>query len=189
MTSVFVEWPLVLSARPKVAELVFQLYGRVLHPELFEIQCSRTIDRGGYAATVAITNAGHLVTWRKDGLTLTEVAAGSNQPLPQKRRLLSHRLSGERSDRMECRGGGSYQMCFQLERVAPEVFWAFQEELAAEGRKHGLLHHFSASGRLATGALSWINIETRASGLSVQAFHTFPDDHAIVKSQSLFELP
>jgi len=184
-----VEWHLVLSARPKVAELVFQLYGRTLHPELFEIHCSRTIDRGGYAAVVAITNAGHLVTWRKDGLTLTEVAADSGQPLPQKRRLLSHRLCGERSDRMECRGGASYQMSFQLERVAPEVFWAFQEELAAEGRKHGLLHHFSSSGRLATGALSWINIETRAKGLSVQAFHTFPDDHAIVKSQSLFELP
>jgi hypothetical protein len=184
-----VEWHLVLSARPKVAELVFQLYGRTLHPELFEIHCSRTIDRGGYTAVVAITNAGHLVTWRKEGLTLTEVAADSGQPLPQKRRLLSHRLCGERSDRMECRGGASYQMCFQLERVAPEVFWAFQEELAAEGRKHGLLHHFSSSGRLATGALSWINIETRAKGLSVQAFHTFPDDHAIVKSQSLFELP
>ena len=180
---------LVLSARPKVAELVFQLYGRVLHPELFEIHCSRTIDRGGFTATVAITNAGHLVTWRKDGLTLTEVAADASQPLPQKRRLLSHRLSGERSDRMECRGGAAYQMCFQLERVAPEVFWAFQEELAAEGRKHGLLHHFSSSGRLATGALSWINIETRSTGLSVQAFHTFPDDHAIVKSQSLFEIP
>ena len=184
-----VEWHLVLSARPKVAELVFQLYGRVLHPELFEIHASRTIERGEYSAIVAITNAGHFVTWRKDGLTLTEVAADTNQPLPQKRRLLSHRLSGERSDRMECRGGACYQMSFQLERVAPEVFWSFQEELAAEGRKHGLLHHFGSSGRLATGALSWINLETRAKGLSVQAFHTFPDDHAIVKSQSLFELP
>lgn len=178
----------MLSARPKVAELVFQLYGRTLHPELFQIHSSRTIDRGGFMATVAITNAGHLVTWRTGGLTLTEVATDTGQPLPQKRRLLSHRLSGERSDRMECRGGGSYQMCFQVERVAPEVFWSFQEELAAEGRKHGLLHHFSASGRLATGALSWIAIETRATGLSVQAFHTFPDDHAIVKSQSLFEV-
>jgi hypothetical protein len=70
----------VLSARPKVAELVFQLYGRVLHPELFEIHASRRIDRGEYSVVVAITHAGHLVTWRKDGLTLTEVAAGAGQP-------------------------------------------------------------------------------------------------------------
>jgi hypothetical protein len=184
-----VESFVVLSARPNVAELVFQLYGRSLHPELFDVQASRTIDRGEYVAVVSITSAGHVVTWRKDGLTLTEVAASVSQPLPQKRRLLSYRLSGERSDRMECRGGGSYQMCFQLETVAPEVFWTFQEELAAEGRKRGLVHQFGAAGRLALGALSWINVETRATGLIVQAFHTFPDDHAIVKSQSLFEMP
>lgn len=179
----------MLSVRPKVAELVFQLYGRGLHPELFEIVTTRSIERGGYQAAVSITSAGHLVTWRKDGLTLCEVATSAAQPLPQKRRLLSHRLAGERTDRMECRGGGSYQTCFQLESVAAEVFWTFQQELCAEGIKHGLFHRFETGGRLALGAISWINIETRARSLLVQAFHTFPDDLAIVKSQSLFEMP
>ncbi len=179
----------MLSVRPKVAELVFQLYGRVLHPELFETQASRTIDRGGYSARIAITTAGHVVSWRKDGLTLTEVAAAAHQPLPIKRRLLSHRICGERNDRLECRGGACYETSFQLERVSPDVFWAFQGELEAEGRGHGLLHRFSGPGRLATGALSWIAIETRAKSLIVQAFHTFPEEFAIVKSQSLFEVP
>jgi len=179
----------LLSVRPKVAELVFQLYGRVLHPELFEVCATRSIDRGGYSATVSITDAGHLVTWRKDGLTLTEVATSLAQPLPQKRRLLSHRIAGERSDRMECRGGASYQTCFQLETVEQEVFWSFQQELVVEGSKRGLLHRFESGGRLALGALSWINVETRPRSLLVQTYHTFPDDLAIVKSQSLFECP
>ncbi len=179
----------MLSVRPKVAELVFQLYGRVLHPELFEVCATRSIDRGGYSATVSITDAGHLVTWRKDGLTLTEVATSLAQPLPQKRRLLSHRIAGERSDRMECRGGASYQTCFQLETVEQEVFWSFQQELVVEGSKRGLLHRFESGGRLALGALSWINVETRPRSLLVQTYHTFPDDLAIVKSQSLFECP
>ena len=179
----------MLSVRPKVAELVFQLYGRALHPELFEICATRSIERGGYRASVAITSAGHLVSWQRDGLTLSEVATSAVQPLPQKRRLLSYRLNGERSDRMECRGGASYQTCFQLESVAPEVFWTFQQELCSEGIKHGLFHRFESGGRLALGAISWINIETRAKSLLVQAFHTFPDDLAIVKSQTLFEAP
>ena len=179
----------MLSVRPKVAELVFQLYGRVLHPELFETLVTRSIDRGGYSASVSITQAGHLVSWRKNGLTLTEVATTAGQPLPQKRRLLSYRLSGERSDRMECRGGATYQTCFQLETVAPEVFWTFQQELCVEGIKNGLFHRFESGGRLALGAISWLNIETRAKSMLVQAFHTFPDDLAIVKSQSLFEAP
>jgi hypothetical protein len=179
----------VLSVRPKVAELVFQLYGRVLHPELFAICATRSVDRGGYSATISITEAGHLVTWRKDGLTLTEVATSGAQPLPQKRRLLSHRIAGERSDRMECRGGAAYQTCFQLETVEQEVFWSFQQELAAAGTKRGLLHRFAAGGRLALGGLSWISVETRPRSLLLQAYHTFPDDLAIVKSQSLFECP
>lgn len=177
----------MLSVRPKVTDLVFQLYGRTLHPELFDIRATRSIERGAYRADVTITSAGHVVTWRREGLTLCEVATSSAHPLPQKRRLLSHRLAGERSDRMECRGGTTYQTCFQLEGVAPEVFWTFQQELCSEGIKHGLFHRFESGGRLALGAISWLNIETRARSLLVQAFHTFPDDLAIVKSQTLFE--
>ncbi|HEX4147571.1 MAG TPA: DUF2617 family protein [Pirellulales bacterium] len=179
----------MLSVRPKVAELVFQLYGRSLHPELFEIHASRTVRRGDYQATVDITSAGHLVTWRYHGLTLTEVATAAHHPLPQKRRLLSYRLKGERNDRMECRGGASFQVNFQLETVDPEVFWTFQQELSHDGERQGMLHRFNPSGRLVLGALSYINIETRNRSLLVQAFHTFPDDCAIVKSQSLYEIP
>ena len=179
----------MISLRPKVSELVFQLYGRSLHPELFEICATRSIDRGGYSASVSITTAGHLVTWRKDGLTLTEVATGLSQPLPHKRRLLSHRIAGERSDRMECRGGASYETCFQLETVQQEVFWSFQQELVEAGMKRGLLHRFESGGRVALGAVSWIDVETRPRSLIIQAFHTFPDEMAIVKSQSVFETP
>jgi hypothetical protein len=177
----------VLSVRPKVAELAFKLYGRSLHPELFDIYKSRTVERGGYLARIDITSAGHVVTWRYEGLTLTEVAASAHHPLPQRRRLLSYRLRGQRSDRVKCRGGVTYQMSFQLEPVAPEVFWTFQHELARDGERQGMLHVFRASGRMALGALSYINVETRNRSMLVQAFHTFPDDYAIVKSQSLFE--
>mgnify|MGYP002626213141 CR=1 FL=1 len=179
----------MLSVRPKVAELVFQLYGRPLHPELFEVSRSRCLQRGDYEAQVQITSAGHVVTWRSGGLTLTEVCTSAQQPLPQKRRLLSYRLRGERNDQIQCRGGVNYQVSFQLEPVEPEVFWTFHEELLRDGGTKGLLHAFDSSGRMAMGALSYINVESRNRKLLVQAFHTFPDDYAIVKSQSLIELP
>ena len=180
---------IVLIVRPKVAELTFQLYGRSLHPELFHVHKSQTIERGGYLAKIDITSAGHVVTWRFGGLTLTEVAASAQHPLPQRRCLLSYKLRGERNDRVECQGGITYQTSFQLEPVAPEVFWTFQQELALDGLRRGLLHLFDASGRMGMGALSYINVETRNRSMLVQTFHTFPDDYAIVKSQSLFELP
>jgi hypothetical protein len=179
----------VLTVRPKVAELVFQLYGRPLHPELFEVYESRTVKRGDYQAKIDITSAGHVVTWRYAGLTLTEVATSAHHPLPERRRLLSYKLKGERSDGIECRGGVSYQVNFQLEPVEPEIFWTFQEELVRDGQRQGMLHKFDSSGRMALGAISYINIETRSRTLLVQAFHTFPDDCAIVKSQSLIRSP
>jgi hypothetical protein len=178
-----------LSVRPKVAELLFQVYGRALHPELFEVYASRTVERGDYKATINITSAGHVVAWQYKGITLTEVAASAQHPLPQRRRLMSYLLKGERQDRVECRGGVRYQMSFQLEGVEPQVFWTFQQELALDGQHQGMLHRFDSSGRMALGALSYINVETRNRSLLIQAFHTFPDDYAIVKSQSLFEIP
>ena len=179
----------MLSVRPKVAELVFQLYGRPLHPELFQVCNRHVLQRGDYEAKIEITTAGHVVTWRYGGLTLTEVATSAHHPLPERRRLMSYRLKGQRSDRVECRGGVRYQTSFQLEPTDPEVFWTFQQELAVEGQRQGMLHRFGASGRMALGALSYINLEARNRSLLIQAFHTFPDDYAIVKSQSLFELP
>jgi len=179
----------VISVRPKVAELVFQLYGRPLHPELFHTHQSQSVKRGEYEAQINITSAGHVVTWRHEGLTLTEVATAAHHPLPERRRLMSYKLKGQRSDRVECRGNVTYQMSFQLEPVDPEVFWTFQQELASDALRHGMLHRFDSSGRMALGAISYINFETRNRSLLVQAFHTFPDDYAIVKSQSLFQLP
>jgi hypothetical protein len=181
--------PPVLSVRPKIAELVFQLYGRSLHPELFVIHREQKLKRGDYQATLQITSAGHVVCWRYGGLTLTEVAASAHQPLPEKRRLMSYPLHGERSDRVECRGGATYETCFSIESVAPEMFHTYQQELRLGGAREGLLHQFDASGRFGLGAMSYIHAETRDRSFLVQAFHTFPDDYAIVKSQSLFSLP
>ena len=179
----------MLSVRPKIAELVFQLYGRSLHPELFEIHRTRRIERGGYVATVQITSAGHVVSWQYDGITLTEVAASAHHPLPQRRRLMSHRLKGTCSDRLECRGGIIYQTKFSLEPVEREIFWTYERELTQAGTREGLLHCFDASGRFGLGAMSYINLQSRDRVFKVQAFHTFPDDYAIVKSQSVFEIP
>src|SRR3989304_7862595 len=139
---------ILLTVRPKIAELVLQLYGRPLHPELFEILCSRTVQCGDYQAKIDITSTGHVVTWRYAGLTLTEVATSAQNPLPKKRRLMSYRLCGQRSDDVNCRGGICYQMNFQLDREEPEVFWNYQQELTQDGLRQGMLQRFDSSGRI-----------------------------------------
>ena len=178
----------MLSVRPKVAELAFQVFSRSLHPELYTVHKTRRIERSEYEARVDITNCGHVVTWNGGGVTLCEVATSAQQPLPKRRCLLSRPLKGSRTERAECHGGVTYRTHFQLESVDPDVFWMVQQQLNS-GPTEGLLHTFDASGRMALGALSYVNIETRQRSMLVQAIHTFPDDYAIVKVESLFSLP
>jgi hypothetical protein len=130
-----------------------------------------------------------VITWRYEGMLLTEVATCASNPLPQKRRLLSSRLKGHRTDKVDCRGGISYRTTFELETVTPELFYALQQELSREDSRSGLLHTFESSGRVVLGGLSYIHTDTRSRSFSVQAFHTFPDDYAVVKTHSVFELP
>lgn len=262
----------MLFARPKIAELVFQLYGRTLHPELFEVHRTKRIERGdpvqrsgstnqnsanqsgvnersargrngapsfekaagekpscdgaplegaspdapmpsaptpnapthdlglGYEATIQITSSGHLVTWRRGKLVLAEVATSSHHPMPEKRRLMSARIDGERTETVDCRGGVRYEVNFALETVSSEAFAAYQQQvdLAALETGHGasgeigssgLVHRYDAMGRVGAGAMSYVDVQARDRSLLIRALHTFPDDCAIVRSRSVFRLP
>lgn len=179
----------MLSVRPKVAELVLQLYGRSIHPELFDIHETRTFQRGKYEASVRITSTGHLIAWKVGDLLLTEVATSAHLEMPEKRRLMSHRVRANREDRLDCHGGISYEMSFALESASPEKLRGYQKELSLQAARNGILHQFEASGRFEAGGISYMNVESRDKTFRVQAFHTFPDDSAVLRIQSLFRLP
>ena len=144
----------MLTVRPKVAELVFQLYGRALHPELFEVHSSRTIKRGDYEATVNITSAGHVVTWRYHGPDADRSCHERSSPAAAE--ASSGLVSAERAREpiaSSVAAAPATRSAFNLEPVAPEVFWTFQQELAYDGKQQGMLYRFDSSGRMALGAL------------------------------------
>lgn len=187
----------MLSARPKIAELVFQFYGRSLHPELFEVQQQRSVERSAYRVCIKITGTGHVVSFElmeqvegepRVGMVLTEVATSAHHPLPIKRRLMSHRLIGDQQDMIECRGAVRYETQFCLEHVDRQMILDYQNQLLLVGNQQGLTYQFSSGGRLGVNAMSYIHFESRSRSLRIQALHTFPDDGAILKSQSLFTL-
>ena len=177
----------VYLLRPRVADLVFQVYDRPLHPELFDILAVRKLSREDYDLTVRITRTGHIITWESRDLHLTEVAAAADQTLPERRCLLQHRLRGEHSDTLPCKHGITYQMTFQVEVLPPEIFLHIHDEILNDGGKRGLLHNFQPHHRLALAPLGFVAAETRAGCLFLSSFHTFPDEHTVVKTQSLIE--
>jgi hypothetical protein len=160
--------------------------GRSVHPELFHIFKSHVIQRELYRAQLHITTDGHVISWTADGTTLTEVASSLHQPVPLGRRMFVVPLRDSGSDTIEVRPGIMYKYSYQLERVPSEMFWMIQTQLGAAGQNHELIQVFDSSGRIAIGGLSFIHVDSRSRSLRVQAIHTFPDDLALVKTESTF---
>lgn len=172
--------------RPPVADMIFQLYGRPLHPELFDILARRRIRFRRGALDLWITTAGHAISWKDHRSILTEVAAGPEQ-LPEWGHLLKQRLRGERTEILGDTCGFQYQVSFQVESLSPEQFVNVHHELLADGGKSGLLHAYATNPRWALTPVSSIQVEAWTGCLSLSTFHTFPDEGAVVKTQSLIE--
>ena len=177
----------VSMIRPRVADVVFRLYDRPLHPEFFDVLACRTVERDGYVLSVRLTRTGHLLGWTDDRVHLTELTATADMELPEFGRRLAHKFSGGQSGRSEFAGGVRYQISSQLEVLQPEQFQHVHEELAADGARKGLVFHCKPGNRLGLSPLGVVIVQSLPSGLSTSAFHTFPDEFAIIKTQSLIE--
>jgi len=175
------------SLRPRVGELVFHLYDRPLHPELFDTLARRTVRRDDFELTVRITRTGHAITWESKAAHLTEVTAPADLPLPAHRAKLQYKVRGEHCATLPCRGGLHYQMSFQVETLPVEIFLHVHDEILRDGAKRGLLHNFQPNHRLALAPLGFVTVEAWAGCLLLSSFHTFPDEHTVVKTQSLIE--
>ena len=178
----------VRFARPSVSNLMFCLFGRSVHPELFDVYAETILQKDQYTAVVRICEAGHTVEFRGGRNVLTEVATTVQQPLPQQRRLLEKKLRGQREESVEFNGGLRYQVSYQLEQLDPEVFLNFNEELLIDSTRAEIAHRFPTGNRLDPGPLSLIRIDACTHSLLIHAYHTFPESSAVVKTQSLFEL-
>jgi hypothetical protein len=177
----------VYLLRPRVSDLLFQLYGRPLHPEFFDVLAKRKIEREDYELTVCITRTGHAITWGNKDVSVTEVMGADDPPLPEKRRLFSYKLRSEHSDSLALARGLHYQTSFQVEVLSQEIFLHVHDEILADGGKRGLLYNFQPNHRLSLAPLGFVTAEARPGCLILTSFHTFPDEHTVVKSQSLIE--
>jgi hypothetical protein len=172
--------------RPRVADLILRLYDRPLHPELFDALAVRHVRRNDYSLTIRLTPTGHVLEWHRGEVHLVEVTATAEQDLPTGGRL-TRRFVGERRGRLRVGNGVRYEMELQTELLPPEVYLHVHDELAAEGAKRGMLFHFRPRHRLGLTPLGLVTVDALPTGLAVATFHTFPDEYAVVKTQSLIE--
>jgi hypothetical protein len=178
----------VSFGRSSVSDLAFQVFNRAFHPDWFATRNFRRVEQTGWEADLRIIEGGHAIIFRSGSVRLTEILSGPETSLPDQGLLFHSQVRHERSAQIRPGSSIEYQSCFEVEHVDLEIFRHLSQEATLDAARDGLFHCFRASNRLAAAPISHIQITPRARDLSIQAFHTFPDECAIVRTQSLFEL-
>jgi hypothetical protein len=177
----------VSHGRSRVADLAFQVFSRPVHPDWFAVRAHRRLGQDNWEADLRIIEGGHAVVFRSGGVRLTEVLAGPETLLPEPGLLFHSTIRHERTATLRPSPSVEYQTCFEVERVDPEVFAHLSEEITLDASPGRLFHRFSPLNRMAPAPVTHLRYEARARGLTIHAFHTFPEERAIVRTQSLFE--
>jgi len=177
------------SERPRVADLTFRVFGRPIHPDWFAVRAHRRVAVDGWVADIRIVAGGHAIAWRAGDVRLTEALAGASTELPEDGLLFRSPIRRERAASLRPGAGTEYRACLEVERVDPEVFAHLCDEMALDASRDRLFHRSAGANRMAPPAISHVKFESRAKGLLVHAFHSFPEERAIVRTQSLFETP
>ncbi|MBS0202333.1 MAG: DUF2617 family protein [Planctomycetes bacterium] len=174
--------------RPDAANLVLRAFGRVLHPDLLCHHRSARFEVPEMSLDVRLIAAGHAFVLQAGRQTVTEVISDRNEEYPVRGRLFEQRLKGGRTESVEFESGLKYDVSCTLERMPLSIFLRQHEELLADGPKASLFAEFPGANRFSPGPLSVVRTEFCRHSVVIHAYHTFPDQLSVVKTQSLVEL-
>jgi len=177
-----------IGQKQTVASLRFYLFDRPLHPELFDIYHDHHIIKNGYEAQVWVTGCTHVIGFFRDRCSMVEAIADADNILPQRGQLLELPFRGERDHEQKRTGAIDYMMSFQVETMSEAVYSKTHHDLARLGTRRGLFVPFPRWMSRSLTPFTYIDYEAKVNSLHVFAFHAFPDELTLVKTQSIFEL-
>jgi hypothetical protein len=174
--------------KQNISHLKFMLYDRPVHPELFDVYQDRHILKSAYEARIWVTGCTHVISFYRGKETMVELMAESQADLPKNGLLLELPFRGERDHECKRADGINYMMNFQVESMSPAVYSKTHHDLALLGSKQGLFVPFPTWMTRSLTPFTYIDYDAKPNELHVLAFHAFPQDLTLIKTQSIFEL-
>ena len=166
-------------------DVEFVLFDRIIHPEFFETLSSREVHRDGYCLSVRMTPAGHVLQFTSKQASIVEMIAAHDAELPDRHK---HREKVKGTSTRKAKiGNVSYYISMHEEFLPDEQFHSVVADYQKDGAHKGMIFQYSPRNRLCHPPLGLVIIELVQSGLSISAFHTYPEELAIIKTQSLLE--
>jgi len=176
-------------SKQQSSDLNFFLYRRALHPELFRIYLDRHVESAKYAADLWIIGLSHLVSFQSASGIITELTGGSSDLLTDRNLVTQFKFRGERDFQFRFDDHTRYIFSSQVEEMSEHIFRTTYRDLLRYAKKKGLYVPFPqwASGGL--DPFSFLDYECRDSEFHLHAYHAFPGEWRILRTQSIFELP
>lgn len=170
-----------------IHELTFTLFQRPLHPELFTIYARRHLKTDRYEMMLWATGCSHVVSVCSSDVCLTELISQPGQLLPRRGLIERFQFRGQRSHKCTLSRGLSYMTDFQVEKMSPNLYRQSHLDLQRFARNRGLFVTFPKINSEGLEPFTYIDFEARREELHVHAFHAYPDQVTIIKTQSLFD--
>lgn len=162
------------------------IYGRAIHPELFEVREKRAIDHGRYAFQAWLMPGRHLLAFEHLGHSLTELVTDQERGLPDSGVIEAFLCAGEREmDRQFEDSGIGYMTSAQTEQLTENLYHATYEELDELAREtRALAHRWTDE----TGpCMSIIDTQRFAREVHIQCYHMIAREGLVLRTQTIFE--
>jgi len=171
-----------------VEELMFSLFQRPLHPELFQIYASRTLNTDKYEAIIWVTGCTHVVSVFTGDTCVTEVVSSPGQMLPSRGLIERFQFRGPRTHKCTLSRGVSYMTDFQVEKMNANLYRQSHIDLERFARNRGIFVKFPELEVDKMQPFCYVDYEARQTELHIHTFAAYPDQVTMIKTQSLFDI-
>ena len=162
-----------------------EVYLRGLSVVAMLVAAGVAFDAFAFDGHMWLIEGGHVVSFIDGPDAVTEVIAPKELALPKRGRVRALDLAGSAECEVDARGTVLYRMAYQVETCTAGRYVREAEDLLASARSGHLYREGDAVG---TGrAFSYAVPEPKGRGLLVHAWHGFPADHTILRTQTLIE--
>lgn len=171
-----------------VEDLQFCLYQRAIHPELFRIDRVKRVEQARYQAEIWVTGLAHVVAVQVRDQIFTEVITEDNELLPKVGLAASFRFRGERDHMQSFTSDLKYILSTQVERMTPQLFPATHRDYVHYAQNRGVFVPFEEWAHQGLAPFTFVDYDARDHEFHVHAFHAFPEELTLLKTQSIFEI-
>ena len=177
----------ITPARPDLSELSLRLFDRTLHPELYPTTTTARLKTGDFDCVLSLGEAGHVITISAEGESVCETLLDASISLPLRGQLIAFPPTAGREAELSIAGVFRWDTRVEFETFPREGYLAAHERWEADARRAFISHQFESEHRLKPPALSGMSLDVSGHFISLQAWHTFPDNFAICRVMSRYE--